>query len=295
MRQLIEKGYVYIAQPPLYRVKKGKSERYVEKEEELDSHLTELGMENVSLRVLRGTRYEPMTRGQFKELIESMINLDSLARILSQKNIDFSFFLTLQHPQSGVFPIALVKSETESKYAYTEKELAEIQAAFEEQQEEMLPEGEENGYRVVELPSAREIEQIFRKFKKWGIDVSLYGDDRFATPAGDARGQKPGKPPFCLEANGDKIQLSNLKEVYHRVKDFGRKGLQITRYKGLGEMNPEQLWQTTMDPAGRTLLQVTMEDAVEAESIFTILMGDAVEPRRQFIQEFAPQVSFLDI
>jgi len=295
MRELIEKGYVYIAQPPLYRVKRGKSDRYIEREEELDAHLTELGMENVSLNVLKGSRYEPMTRGQFKELIDHLIALDSLARILIRKNIDFSSFLTLQNPQTGSFPIALIRTETEDRYAYTEKELAEVQAELDEQQEATALESEGNGYRVIELPSAREIEQIFKKFQKWGIDTSLYASEGFGPAAGENQRGKSSKPPFCLETDGTKIPLSSLQEVLAQVKDFGRKGLQITRYKGLGEMNPEQLWQTTMDPGGRTLLQVTLEDAVEAENIFTILMGDAVEPRRQFIQEFAPQVSFLDI
>jgi len=126
MSALIEKGYVYIAQPPLYRVKKGKSERYIEKEEDLDGYLTELGMENVSFSLLKGSKYETLSRAQFKELIEYMITLDSLSRVLARKNIDFGYFLTLQHPDTGGFPIALVKTETETRYAYSEKDLAGI-------------------------------------------------------------------------------------------------------------------------------------------------------------------------
>lgn len=298
MPQLIENGYLYIAQPPLFRLKKGNSEKYFETEEELNSFLTEQGIEHVSLSILKGKDYEPFSQRNFKELIELIISLDALGKILARKNIDFRHYLTLQDPQSGGFPIALVRTETESRYAYSEKELTEIQQSLEEElEEEQAPENQEKTeLRVIELLEAREIEEIFRKFKKWGVDPTFFADDDNGFSSGNGKDAKAKIPhPFCLTCNSVPEYYRSLREVFDRVKDLGRKGIQITRYKGLGEMSPHQLWSTTMDPANRVLLQVTMEDAVEAESIFTILMGDAVEPRRQFIQENAPQVSFLDI
>ncbi len=295
MRDLLDKGYVYIAQPPLYRVKKGKTERYLESEKDLDVYLTELGKENLSLGILKGKDYENITRGQFQEFIEGMIALESLARLLARKGIEFTHFLALQDPQSGGFPIALVKGPTDSQYAYNEKQLATMEAAMEEAGGTEEPSELNGGVQVVELLEAREIEQIFKKFNKWGIDTSLYGGNGQEQWVQDAKTKSKQKAPFRLQAGDALFDLSSLREIFDQVKEFGRKGLQITRYKGLGEMNPEQLWETTMDPGNRTLLRVAMEDAVEAENMFTILMGDAVEPRRQFIQENAPQVSFLDI
>jgi len=298
MASLITKGYVYIAQPPLYRVKKGKAERYLETEGELNRYLTEMGMENLSLEILKGKTYETMTKGQFAELVTHMNELAELARLLSRKNIDMAHFLTLRDPKTGRFPIALVKSETATQYAYSEKQLASIEEALEESSpaEEGAEENkeQEETHRVVELLEARELEKISNRLSKWGIEVSLYGGST-QTDSRESEKENHRKPPFQLGVNGDKIPLFTLYEVFEQVKNLGRKGIQVTRYKGLGEMSPHQLWETTMDPANRTLLQVTMEDAVEAENIFTILMGDAVEPRRQFIQENAPQVSFLDI
>ena len=291
MPQLLEKGYIYIAQPPLYRVKKGKTERYIEKEEDLDKYLTELGMENLSLSLREGSKYTLLTKGQFAQLIEGMISLDSLARLLARKGIEFNNFLSLQDPKTGNFPVALIRTATESRYAYSEKEVAQIEEAIEAE----VAEGqEEEAPTVIELVESKEIEQIFKKFKTMGVDVSFF--DREVTPSATVETQPSTKAaPFLLQLDGEKIELNSLREVFEKVKDNGRKGLQITRYKGLGEMNPEQLRETTMDPANRTLLKVALEDAVEAENIFTILMGDAVEPRRQFIHDYAPQVSFLDI
>ena len=166
MLQLIKNGYVYIAQPPLYRVKKGKTEQYIDTEQQLDSYLTENGRENLSLSILKDKDYELMTKGQFQELIEHLISLETLARLLARKNIEFSYFLTQQKADTGAFPIALVISQTESKYAYSEKELADIEAALEEEKAEEEQEGEaDSKYRIVELLEAREIEQIFKRCK----------------------------------------------------------------------------------------------------------------------------------
>ncbi|MCJ2512711.1 MAG: DNA gyrase subunit B, partial [Candidatus Thermoplasmatota archaeon] len=106
---------------------------------------------------------------------------------------------------------------------------------------------------------------------------------------------KLGKPPFTIGHDGDRNEVENLKGVMDYVLTEGRKGQEIQRYKGLGEMNPHQLWETTLDPEKRTLLQVHIDDAVEADSIFSILMGDQVEPRRAFIEKNALNVKNLDV
>jgi DNA gyrase subunit B len=299
MPDLINRGYVYIAQPPLYRVKKGKTDRYIEREDEMDSFLAELGMENATLGVLKKNKYEAFTKAQLKEFLDSMITLDALSRLLARKGIDFAQFIKLRDEKKG-FPVALIKAEAQARYAYDEKEVTQIQ---EDMEDELATEDEDEenpDVRVIELLEAREIEDIFKKFTKWGLDIDLFGETK-ASPNYAGGGvsttveEVPKKPPFQLQLNGDEMTLYTLRDIFEEVKRNGSKGLQITRYKGLGEMNPDQLRETTMAPGNRTLLQVKMEDAVEAENIFTILMGDSVEPRREFIQRNAPQVSFLDI
>jgi DNA gyrase subunit B len=104
-----------------------------------------------------------------------------------------------------------------------------------------------------------------------------------------------GPPPYALQAGHDTVEFQRVEELAERVHDLGKKGLQIQRYKGLGEMNPEQLWETTMDPVRRTLLQVRVEDAFEADRLFSTLMGDLVEPRREFIELNALNVRNLDV
>ena len=118
------------------------------------------------------------------------------------------------------------------------------------------------------------------------------------SPQGKSGAKKDGKkkrPLYRIEEDGQERELDSMEEVLATLRELGRRGIEVQRYKGLGEMNPEQLWETTMDPQKRTMLKVALEDAVEADEIFTVLMGDQVEPRRQFIQTHALEVRNLDV
>ncbi|RJP19353.1 MAG: DNA topoisomerase (ATP-hydrolyzing) subunit B [Candidatus Omnitrophota bacterium] len=311
MPELIQAGYIYIAQPPLYRVKKGKKEQYLDTDRELDAYLMQLGVDNVKCSPLQnGNESKPLTQNQFNELLECLLQLVEFDRKLSRRDLSFRELLEARRDSGGTLPLYKIISDAGSQYAYTEKEYSQIIEDLQSFNETSSETGEEeangsksgNGkiqFRVIEFFESQELEPLVKKLEKSGIDVLLHWPehvDPYASDNGTNGIEKELPVPlFIIEEKGIPKNVYFLPDVLETVKLAGRKGIDITRYKGLGEMNPSQLWETTMNPEMRTILRVNMDDAVEAENIFTILMGDSVEPRREFIQNHAPEVRFLDI
>ena len=292
MPKLFEKGHIYIAQPPLYRVKRRKIEKYVESDKEMDSILLDLGSEGLKLSILGGKG--ELSDNQFKGILELLVSLEEWAYSITRKGIKFDDFLNLKKERGGHLPQYFVRQEGERHFFYNDKELARFVKEEEEKLEkqmEIILDDEDEGKSeealkakldIVEIFESTEIEKIIAKLDSKGMNINYY-----STPADE--------PLFELQDGEKKKQLHTLREIVSEVKDNGKKGLDIQRYKGLGEMNPDQLWDTTMDPDKRTMLKVSMDDAVEADEIFTILMGDKVEPRRAFIENYALSVKNLDI
>jgi len=295
MYQLVESGYVYIAQPPLYMVRKGKRVNYIDKEENLDAHLLELGLQNASAEYVTDKgKPKAVPTVALKDLVAKLAELQNLERLLSRKNINLYEFLKLRDKTKGGLPICEVQQNGETDYLYSEKEVLKLMEALEEKQMSLLEQldDEEKGKApapvVVELPEAQNVEDIVRKIEKIGLSI-----ERLARI--DEHKTHDLKPLFVVKEGEQEYNSFSLFGLLDAVKSLGRKGLYIQRYKGLGEMNADQLWETTMNQEQRVLMQVSLDDAAQAEEIFSILMGDAVEPRREFIQEHAPQVRFLDI
>jgi DNA gyrase subunit B len=173
-----------------------------------------------------------------------------------------------------------------TQFVYSDKELAALTAK----------EGKEIEQDVLHLFEAQEIEELVLKIEKLGLEFETYYNSAVLPKAGTTKAaDKKMKAAYRITNDGDVKELFSLKEILAYIKEVAAKGMHIQRYKGLGEMNPQQLWDTTMDPEKRTILQVTLEDAVEADKMFTVLMGDQVEPRREFIEDHAHQVKNLDI
>ena len=275
MRQLIENGYIYIAQPPLYRVKKGKQEQYIENDEDFDSFILKLGLREAKLFRLKDSLL--FTKTQFQDIIEDLAELEKLARVVERKGVNFQEYLKLWKEKTKKLPFYWVKgAEGEESYLYSEKELVRLQAEEEEE--------DKKGLEIVEFAESREIEEILKRIERRGIEIGK-----------PIHPEKKREPLYKIEEEGRLHYLYSAEDIIDKVRELGRRGITIQRYKGLGEMNPLQLWETTMDPERRGVLRVTLEDAVEAEEIFTTLMGDQVEPRREFIQRHAPEVRNLDI
>ncbi|MDD2689124.1 MAG: DNA topoisomerase (ATP-hydrolyzing) subunit B [Candidatus Omnitrophica bacterium] len=272
MPKLVEGGNVYIAQPPLYKIKRGNREEYIPTEQQMDDFLLELGREGC--RFMRLKDKQTFTDNQFKDLLHLLVELEKLGKILEKKGVNCVKYLTFRHQKTRKMPIYRVKVEGEEHFLYSDKELAQLtdKEAKDEEQD------------VLELFEAQEIEHILVKIEKLGLDISTYAPE----------GAK-AKALYRIISDKEHKDFLALKEVLAFIKEAAGKGMHIQRYKGLGEMNPQQLWDTTMDPEKRTILQVKLEDAVEADKMFTVLMGDQVEPRREFIENYAHQVKNLDI
>ncbi len=282
MQDLIERGYVYIAQPPLYRVKKGRVERYLATDHELERFLLELSFD--SRRVVAKNKMKE-TRVSAESLMQAVSAAGEAQRLYERIERRFGA------PREAVERcLALPKEKRLAPNSLTASELASLFGPdveirrLPEMQEEFVFD-EENGEAEPAVRSPNE------------VDLALLTSHEFARLREVQREcSAAGKPPFIVyKGDEQECEVASIEELRDYLIECGKKGVSVTRYKGLGEMNPAQLWKTTMDPEKRAMVQVTVEDAVEADQLFTVLMGDAVAPRKQFIEEHAIEVINLDV
>ena len=275
MRELIEKEHIYIAQPPLYRVKRGKMDRYIRDEREFARELMKRATEE---HVVKGKSGKSLDGGDLTQFLLNVQEYVQISQKLARK---------LREPKLVEL---LAESDLEKKADFADKKkLQELAKAIEKSKLELeskLEFDEEHSLHELVLKNGGE-----RRIN-WALaatpDYKRLRTLRAAIEEND-------KPPFTVTHNGDKVTRENAQGVLDYVLEDAKKEFTITRFKGLCEMNPEQLWQTTMNAETRTLLKVRLEDAVAAESIFSTLMGENVEERRKFIEENALDVVNLDI
>jgi len=332
-RDLIEKGHVYIAQPPLYRVRKGKKAQYLNTDEDKDRFLLDEGIDDVEL-VVRSNGSEERRLGKIhiRQMAECLIQLEKLAKSIQRKGIAFEEYLGLADSK-GRLPIAMAEQAGEKRFAFTEKDLAKLEdeaaeirdhlngnggngnetsrgkrrksgngsdagdlfGSLEEEKVIQDDAGEEEEViplDIYEFAEARDVEDVIKRLDKLGLSVGLWQVDHLKRLGS---GTDESAPFVVIEKEKSERPCHSLTEAFDEIKTIGGKGLVVQRYKGLGEMNAEQLWETTMDPAARVLRRVTLEDAVEADMIFATLMGEQVGTRRAFIQRHAPEVRNLDV
>lgn len=290
MTPLVERGHIFIAQPPLFKVKQGKKEFYVDTEEEMEKLLLEEGLSGAKLFSLeKGKAAQEVEK--LPQAIKYLMDLHGLLGKLSKKGVSWSDYLSFK--KKGNLPIYKVDTQEGTKLIFTQRELNKFRKEFLESRKQKAKSDaveEESGVEISEelgpgdkdLWELPKVDGLVEKLSQSGLDVRAL-DGAQKTPLYRIRHEE-------IEAD-----ISDVSQLISKIKEIGGKGISIQRYKGLGEMNPVQLWETTMDPKRRKLLQVRLEDTVAAEQIFTTLMGDKVEPRRAFIEQHALEVKNLDI
>jgi DNA gyrase subunit B len=287
MRELIDNGYLYIAQPPLFGIKKGKKILYVKDQPALDRFLTESGIEDLSVQATKGPALSGMP------LFNLATRLKSLRAILTK--VDRRCDARVVAALLRIGALALADFRDEAKVNST---ASRLQQELERRYPDLIP------LTVsVEWEKAHGAGRIVAKFRPGASGRSASLDWELAESAEyqellsiDEDIRSIGPAPYVAKIGaGEPITISGPEELEAFIAERGRKGMQITRYKGLGEMNADQLWETTMNPDARSLLKVKVSDPVRADELFSVLMGDQVEPRRQFIEENALNVRNLDI
>ncbi|MFL2919240.1 MAG: toprim domain-containing protein, partial [Thalassobaculaceae bacterium] len=281
MPELIEAGYLYIAQPPLYRAKRGQSETYLKDDKELEDHLTQNGSEGARLVLADGTALaaaDLISTVEKARDARSMINV-LVRRVGSQLITEQCAIAGVMGPKGFDYAADAVKYIAQRLDQLSEEIEKGWIGTFNEVNQEMtfertlrgVTERYSIGSQLIRTPEARKLDEMVSHLQE------IYGK------------------PAVLETGEASATIDGPLKLAELIQQAGKKGLAINRYKGLGEMNPEQLWETTLDANQRTLLQVKIEHTEEAAEVFSTLMGDVVEPRREFIQENALKVANLDV
>lgn len=326
MRELVRQGAIYVAQPPLYRVlsktRRNQKPRYVQTHEEMMAELLQLGLDSAELSLApresllhagvlhhRGTRDTArlLDNSQLRRLAEVLSGLEEPIESIERRGIALRRLATEHANSEGLLPRYRLVIGTQEHWFASKAELDSFVQEYQQRTGQELkletaalsppPEGHSPDtaeaatatfFSVTDLHSVRTINETLRQLQS-EFDLSL--NDLLAPPV------KNAEQVFPYEISGGESsrKLQSLRELVSVLRDLGSKGLTYTRFKGLGEMNPDELYETAMDPEHRVLKQVTLEDAAAAEEIFRVLMGDHVEPRREFIEKHALEVKDLDI
>lgn len=307
MPDLIKTGHVYIAKPPLFKVKRKNDEQYIETEEQLDAYLFNIGSSDIEVYRTDGSMLTPE---QVKQITGFIARAHHLSEALQRHGLATEYYFSLAKDMK--FPVArIMVRETDGRmteqFVYTEEEKKQYVEEAIQRLPKYTPEQEAAKSETITVPGesvdddeAGVLQQTFHP----SIDVTeifesgdceaLYRDIADAGYNPENLFQE-ADDLFRVVESDKQQKIRSLKGLAEEVKRNGRQGLAINRYKGLGEMNHDQLWDTTMDPEKRKMIQVKMEDAVEADRMFTLLMGDSVEPRRDYIEKYAAGVKDLDL
>lgn len=308
MPELIKDGRVYVAQPPLYMVTRKKKDEYILNEREMRSIYTNLGLDGTRFIVRDPDDAKKEVRRldgeELKRVVELLNKLEEMVTIIRRRGIDFADVLDFR-TRKGTLPRYHMIVDGEQKLmneqdrddmiAESEVEVsntARIEAGA-------APEAESNSngngkverlQKSVELHELKDAESLFKQLAELGLMI----DDYFLTQEESVTGEKLATK-YALVQDDKAHDVAGVAQVLPEIHRLGKQGIEVKRFKGLGEMNAEQLWETTLDPTRRVLLRVTLQEAGEAERMFSVLMGEDVERRRQFIEDHALEVKNLDV
>ncbi|MBS3734723.1 MAG: DNA topoisomerase (ATP-hydrolyzing) subunit B [Phycisphaerae bacterium] len=299
MKPLILEGHIYVAQPPLYLVKRKKHKEYVLGEWEMRTSLINLGLEGATLQIRDTSGAKPKVVAEFagaplRELVDLLEQLARKIGMVERRGLAFRELMDQR--ADGKLPAYWIILDGRNVLCHTEEQ---YEAILRENEDIPLDDDEDSAeegpavrriQKRAELHEVRDIEKLFDKLRKRQISVEDYYLQREEMVTGE-------KPPakYLLISEDRQLEVDNVAGISPGIRELGSQGIEIKRFKGLGEMNADELWETTMDPERRTLLRVRAEEAEEAERMFTLLMGDGVEPRRNFIEAHALEVKNLDV
>jgi len=286
-KEIIERGYLYVAQPPLYRVQKGKQSIYLRTDADLENYLLNIAEQDASIKSADSDRLL-----SHEEMKQWLINTSQLSKSLRKLDRRKDRYVI-----EGVIDRILKNADFFDDYAVLESVCQEILEELFRKARERTParfsieEDYEHSSKVVKFYT-----RYFGANRETVIDRNYLSQPEFEHLKNLYNEVFSfGRPPYTVYYKQKSFELNSFEDVYEAVIQEAKKGQQITRYKGLGEMNPEQLWETTMNPENRTILRVSISDAVEADWLFTVLMGEEVEKRREFIEKYALEATNLDI
>ena len=298
MKPLITHGRVFIAQPPLYLVTRRRKKHYVLDETEMRQRLCELGLDGTTLEIRdhsgRKTKVvQTFSGAKLRELVDILEELGDRVRIIDRRGLDFTTLMARR--KNGKLPNHWIAVDGKDFFFHSAGEYDTELAKY--TTNGLDDNGDDNGNggrprvgKRAELHEIKDIERLIAKLKRRGVSIEDYFLVRQEAVTGE---KEPAK--YVLICDGEEHEVDNVAEIVPGVRQIGSKGMEIKRFKGLGEMNADELWETTMDPERRVLLRVMDDEAEEAERMFTLLMGDNVANRRHFIEEHALEVKNLDI
>ena len=295
MPALVDNNFIYIARPPLFKVTRKKVGEYIHSEREMDVYLMKLGLSDLLIRPAGSS--ESFDRDRTEKLMELILEVETFITSIERKGIPFREFVSARG-SNGILPLYQVTVGGKQQFAYSDEELVNLKKENEEFQRKTHEE------TIASMPPEELTEEMKVFTLKPLVFTELYDPSRMAVLEEKLSTYNLGIDQYVI-ANGDLFDLveegsktttyQTMREIIDAVRANGRKGVEVQRYKGLGEMNADQLWETTMNPATRTLVKVTLPDAISADRMFSMLMGEEVEPRRLFIEQHALSVKNLDI